>query len=839
MEAPAPVARRERSGEGDAPVKKSRAARVGLLVAVVAAIGGGAFTLVPSVGPFGAHFVMDKVNAKSNQAALDQLRAGVVTQLDEDTYAAASAAIDRCKASHAATPRFLPLAGYCAFVDLERGVRFGRRTDDEAVARQLLAEAGEDGGDAAKAATASLDLLAGQPAKARGPVAALAQRAPSEVDYAVLAGAVELADKTDKAAPKAAVVAWKHAVDVHKSARTLYGLARAFVAADDPKSAEENARAALAASKAHAGARILLAQILGGDAAKEAEALAMLKEVTDKGAIGDAASEGEKVAAFTEIGTIHLGRSRMSAAEQAFAAALKINPLAVNALVGNAELFFRSGRYSEAQSRFEAAANADPESMVAKVGIAKTFISLERMREAKDMLKKLREASPAEPLVALWLGRAEEVLGNKKEAEANYLEAIKNGGARPAAVDAYVALVRLLSSIGRTEDANTRLAEAAKKFPDLPALHRARGELALQLGRYEEARTELEAALAKSDDLGTLYHLGVTLRRMRRYADATATFDKVAAVDPDYPGLALERGVISQETGQSERALELYRKALEKAPNDVDLKLRVGQTQVLAGHALEAEKILEEVRKARPNSAEANHYLGRVLLVKGENLAEAARYLELAAQIDGNRPEYQLYVGWVANEQGQAGKAAPALNKALELDHDLADAYWQRGVLLQKQGATQDALRDLRTALEKSPSRFEAWATIAYCDQDLQKWDEAEKAWRAAIAGNDDVAEWHYRLGKLLRDHGSRAGVAPEMDKAVTLGEKPGQTRNAWLPDAHLLLAEALRGSPADKAKAIENYQRFLALVPPTHPYRKEAEDALRALGAAPTPNVP
>src|SRR5262249_47470133 len=148
----------------------------------------------------------------------------------------------------------------------------------------------------------------------------------------------------------------------------------------------------------------------------------------------------------------------------------------------------------------------------------------------------------------------------------------------------------------------------------------------------------------------------------------------------DYPGLALERGLLFEETNQSERALAAYRDALKKAPNDIDLKLRVGSAQVMAGLAGEAEKTLEEVRKVRPNSAEVNHFLGRALLVKGKNLVEAMRYLELAVNIDANRAEYHLYVGWAANELGQPAKASAELNKALELDRELGDAYWQRGV---------------------------------------------------------------------------------------------------------------------------------------------------------------
>src|SRR5262249_15576838 len=145
-----------------------------------------------------------------------------------------------------------------------------------------------------------------------------------------------------------------------------------------------------------------------------------------------------------------------------------------------------------------------------------------------------------------------------------------------------------------------------------------------------------------------------------------------------------------------------------------------------------------------------------------------------------------LYAGWAANEIGQPGKAEVALKRALELDHDLGDAYWQRGVLLQKQGQTIDALADLKTALEKSPSRYEAYATMALCYQDQSNWAQAEAAWRKAIAANDGVAEWHYRLGKILYTSNRRPLAAPELDKGIELADSL-ESKPVWLFDAHFL----------------------------------------------------
>lgn len=811
--------------------KRTHHRKMALTAAVVAAIGGGALALVPTIGPFGLNVITDQVRAKSNEAAFSNLKQTVSADLAEDTAATASEAIARCRAVQQSMKRYRPVTAYCAYVVTQREIRFGRRTEDEAVAKLLLDPIGVADDKPFLLATLARNVLNGQLGQARQGISVLAKESPLDENVAMLAADLEMSVK----AYPAAVLAWKDALGVSRTARTLFGLARAQLASGDSRSAEASARAAIAASPRHAGARILLASLFFMDPTREeAEALTLLKQVTDPGDTNRAADSSEVVEASTLLGRIHLAKSRISAAEVAFAAALKIDPLATQALVGNGELFFRSGRYSEALARFDAATRADPEILAGKIGVAKTKLSLEQRKEAKDLLKKLRGAHPNDALVALWLGRADEALGNKKDAEAAYTSAIQLGGARTEVVDGYVALAHLLSSTGRTDDANSKLAEASAKFPGSAALHRARGEVALQMGRYEEARSEFEAGLQKEEDLGTRFRLGIALRRMRKYAESATLFDKVVSIDKDYPGLALERGLLFEDTGQSDKALEAYRDALRKAPGDVDLQLRVGSTLVMSGHGKEAEKILDEVRRARPNSAEVNHFLGRAILTKGGgNLAEAMRYLELAVNMDPNRAEYHLYVGWAANDigAGAAAKATVALNKALELDHELGDAYWQRGVLLQREGATLDALRDLQTALEKRPSRVEAWAAIALCNQDLQKWPDAEQAWRKAIAGNDEVAEWHYRLGKLRAIHGNQALALPDLEKAALLADRPGQSAPAWNFDAHLLLADAFRAKN-DRPKAILHYKRFLETAPTGNVYIQDAERALEALGA-------
>jgi tetratricopeptide (TPR) repeat protein len=312
---------------------------------------------------------------------------------------------------------------------------------------------------------------------------------------------------------------------------------------------------------------------------------------------------------------------------------------------------------------------------------------------------------------------------------------------------------------------------------------------------------------------------------MGKFEEAVAEYDRVAAQDRQFPGLALERGLLFEATNRVGEALEFYKEALSKAPDDPDLMLRVGSAEVSSGRASQAEEILRKVILKRPNSAEANHWLGRALLLRGSNLAEAVRMLKLAVERDPNRADYRLYYGWAANEAGQPALAKEELDQALELDKGLADAYWQKGVLARKQGAVLDAMRYAQKALELRPTRYEAWATLAECYEDQNRVGDAIEAWKKAIAADGGVAEWHYRLGKLAGANGY-----PELVQAVALAEQL-EVKPGWLAQGYFELAEAERAN-GKRVDAVQHYRRFMSLAKADSPYRIDAINALKALGS-------
>jgi tetratricopeptide (TPR) repeat protein len=577
-------------------------------------------------------------------------------------------------------------------------------------------------------------------------------------------------------------------------------------------------------------------------ASDPADSLAGVAKVIEGPARGKA-SPSELSAAYSARAWVELDRGAATDARVAFAEAVKLNPSNVDALNGEGRLFLNEGRNAEALARFDTALKLAPSSPLTIANDAEAKIALERLEDAKQQLVAARDRFPRSIPILLVLGMVEEHLGNHDPAEADLRAAITNADPTSSdAVLAYVALSSLQSARGRLTDARATLDAAKKKLPPSSALELAFGSVNELQGDFEGAIAHYRAALAKDPkDVGAHFHLAVALRRIRRFEEASGELDRVAAVDRDYPGLLLERGLLFEDSGDVEKAIDQFKSALAKAPDDPDLQLRVGAAYVAIGRPDDALPMLRKVLDKRPTSAEANHYIGRALKLKGGSLeADALHYLKRAVELDPNRAEFHVYLAWAANDAtpAQLELARDEIDRALALDKVNAEAYWQRGVLERMEGAVEDAVKDEKHALELRPSRYEAHATLAECYEDKNDDTDALAEWPRAISGDTPGVSgdgtthpyWRYRYGKLLMEKGNKPAALAQLLPAVAAAEKM-EIRPGWLAPLEFLVAEGLR-TTGRRADAIDHYKHFLEIAPVSSPDRYDAQKALDALSA-------
>jgi tetratricopeptide (TPR) repeat protein len=805
------------------------------------AMGGGALQLTP-YGAFGYLVIGDRVHAADYVTATTAAVAATETTLAADTFDAAKSAVSAAYAAHARTPRARQLAAYSAFVDLASGARFGADPARAPRAKQVLADllppnAAPQYLDAALAAQAA---DAGEIDKARGQLKALEGRYqgdPVRIELALLQGEVDLAagDATS------AVASFGRALSAGTAgtdARPHFGLARAYDRLGKGADATKEIAATLAASPTHPGALILRARRKTASVAPAA-ALRDLTAVIE-GPAKVHTSPMEASAAYAAKAWVTLERGGASEARDTFEQAIKLDSRNVDALDGVGRLLTNEGRYTEALARFDTALQVDTNAPEIIADDAEAKVALERLADAKQQLTAARERFPKNTSVLLLLAKTEQHLGNNDAAETILKSALALvDPTRADALRPYVAMSELLSARGRLVEARDMLEDAKKKLPASSELERAFADVSELQGDYDGAIGHYKAALARDPhDVVAHFRLGVALRRVRKFDEASAELDQVAAVDKDYPGLSLERGVLYEESGDVQKAIELFKGALAKAPDDPDLQLRVGSAYVAIGRADDAMTMLRKVLEQRPTSAEAHHYMGRALMAKDAGSADALRYLKRAVELDPNRAEFHVYLAWAANEATPANLelAHDEVEKALALDKVSAEAYWQRAVLERVEGAIDDAIKDAKHALELRPSRYEAHATLAECYDQKNDTATATAEWAKAIAGDaavgaeEDVLHpyWRFKYGKLLADRGGAGAAAGYLVPAVKAAEKMAP-RPGWLAPLEFSTAEVLRKT-GKRDDAVGHYKRFLEIAPLNSPDRLDAQHALAQL---------
>ncbi len=255
-----------------APVKKRRVGlRAAAAVIVVVALGGASLALVPSLGPFGAYWIADRLQSGEHKALITGTLDGVHAELGKDTYPAAKRALDVVEQARSKAKRLKSIAAYSAYVIYLQQLRFGEDSALSSRAKVLLDELAEEKDiqflALARAAQAASD---GQLPRARQMAQALDDK---DIDVLALRGELELLAKD----PKAAEAAWQAAEGIEKSARTAFGLARAKQAQGQGEAAEKLAKTALKRSPEHVGARTLLARQTWKTEQKEVEATKLLE----------------------------------------------------------------------------------------------------------------------------------------------------------------------------------------------------------------------------------------------------------------------------------------------------------------------------------------------------------------------------------------------------------------------------------------------------------------------------------------------------------------------------------------------------------------------------------
>jgi tetratricopeptide (TPR) repeat protein len=223
-----------------------------------------------------------------------------------------------------------------------------------------------------------------------------------------------------------------------------------------------------------------------------------------------------------------------------------------------------------------------------------------------------------------------------------------------------------------------------------------------------------------------------------------------------------------------------------------------------AGRLERAEALYRKVLQKSPDNPDALHLLGVVILARGD----PDRAIPLIAKALAARPDFAQGHSNLGNAFRAAGRLADACvsyRRAIALKPDFAAAYSNLGLALSEQGEFAAAVASCRRAVELDPRSAEAHVNLGNALRGIGRLEEAEISLREAVRLNSASAAPQIYLADVLVELRRFEAAAACYWRAIEL--------EPVLIGAHRGLATCLRAT-GDVGSAIVRYRHALALSP-------------------------
>ena len=411
-------------------------------------------------------------------------------------------------------------------------------------------------------------------------------------------------------------------------------------------------------------------------------------------------------------------------ADRAWSRVLELEPKSREALLGKASLAEARGDLATAAQCFARLAdlygpNALPlveraESHWIKLGLPDSALSLLKSRWSRH-----RVPTEGEKLARL-LGAS----GKVDEAIALFDTLARLEPEDSQKYDLFSA--RFLLAAGRREAA---LARFRQILADDPTSVRARvslGAVLLDLDSAEQARTVFRQILdADSGNATAWYFLGLTAQRVRQTDSARRFLDRSIALDPQVIETWIRRGMLEIEDDSLRRAADVFARMVQAWPTLAQSRFLYGYTLARLAH----RNLRHPDREASPPDSEP----------------VATTYRRLAVL---------------------------QLDTAIQIDSQMQRARFERGSLLERLGRIDEALADLRVAVQLHPDDANTANYLGYLLADHNRsLPEAEALITRALLLDPDNHAYLDSYAWLLFRQGRFQEALVSIDKSLSNGQ--------------------------------------------------------------------
>jgi tetratricopeptide (TPR) repeat protein len=244
------------------------------------------------------------------------------------------------------------------------------------------------------------------------------------------------------------------------------------------------------------------------------------------------------------------------------------------------------------------------------------------------------------------------------------------------------------------------------------------------------------------------------MARKRRLADAIIMARFSTIFDPRSDEAYSLMGKIFTVTGDRDRAIEAYYKALEIKPDDKELYIFTGSLQATQKLHAEAEKTFERMIRQFPDEKEGYFYLGKVYTETEQFDKAIETFRKLLSKDVDSASQVHSELGAVYHLQKNYQEAEKHFKEAIRFDPQNMNARLNLGQALAVQEKFEESYQVFEELSKLAPSNMSFRIRMALILAAQKQFDKARELLDKILQDKPGLDQVRFHLGRVLREQG-------------------------------------------------------------------------------------
>jgi predicted O-linked N-acetylglucosamine transferase (SPINDLY family) len=242
------------------------------------------------------------------------------------------------------------------------------------------------------------------------------------------------------------------------------------------------------------------------------------------------------------------------------------------------------------------------------------------------------------------------------------------------------------------------------------------------------------------------FDLALDHHRAGRLAEAELLYRQILAAQPDHADAVHAIGVIANQVGRHDLAIEWIQRAIAVRPNDPAAFCNLGEAYRSLGRPGAAIPCYHRALELNPNLAAVHNNLGAALAAQGQQDDAIASYRR-ALQLQPDYPEAHGNLGDILKQCGRLDEAAEAYRRAIQLRPQSVEFHHRLGLVMSSKREWSTAISCYRAVLRCQPDSPEICHSLGVALHHAGHFEEAAATYQELLRRHPDLAETWYNLG--------------------------------------------------------------------------------------------